>query len=84
MTGKHRTPPRTLLLRKPYGRRYAVIAGIAVAGCCALQLPAVASSTAARTTAGAAAVTGPVLPTPATGTPKLAATGTTETVRQLV
>src|SRR5215467_13507673 len=83
MTGKHRTPPRTLLLRKPYGRRYAVIAGIAAAGCCALQLPAVAGSTVADAARQAAAA-GPVLSTPATGTPKLAATGTTETVRQLV
>ena len=84
MTGKHRTRAQTLPLRKPHGLRYAVTAGIAVAGCCALQLPAVASSTAAHTTAKAAVATGPVLSTPATGTPKLAATGTTETVRQLV
>jgi hypothetical protein len=84
VTGKHRTRSQALLLRKPYGLRYAVIAGVAAAGCCALQLPAVASSTAAHTTAKAAAATGPVLATPATGTPKLAATGTTETVRQLV
>ena len=84
MTGKHRTRHRTPLLRKPYGLRYAMIAGIAAAGCCALQLPAVASSTAARASAGTAAQTGPVSSTPATGTPKLAATGTTETVRQLV
>ena len=84
MTGKPRTPPRTLLLRKPYGLRYAVMAGIAAAGCCALQLPAVAGSTAAGATARNAVQTGPVSSTPATGTPKLAATGTTETVRQLV
>jgi len=84
MTGKHRTRPRALLLRKQYGLRYAVIAGIAAAGCCALQLPAVASSTATHATANTAAQTGPVSSTPATGTPKLAATGTTETVRQLV
>src|ERR1700751_5718601 len=84
MTDKHRTRPRTLLLRKPHGLRSAVIAGIAAAGCCALQLPALASSTAAHTPAKTTAATGPVLPTPATGTPKLAATGTTETVRQLV
>ena len=82
MTDQHGTRPRTLLLRKPYGLRYAVIAGIAAAGCCALQLPAVA--TAASATAKKAALTGPVSATPATGTPKLAATGTTETVRQLV
>jgi len=83
MTGKHRTRPRTLLLRKPYGLRFAVIAGIAAAGCCALQLPAVATaaSSSART---AAVATGPVSATPASGTPKLAATGTTQTVRQLV
>jgi hypothetical protein len=84
MTGKHRTLPRTLLLRRQYGLRYAVIAGAAAAGCCALQLPAVASATAAHTAAKATAATGPVLSTPATGTPTLAATGTTETVRQLV
>ena len=84
MTGKHRTRPRTLLPRKTYGLRYAVAAGIAAAGCCALQLPALASSTAAHTTAGTAAQTGPVSSTPATGTPKLAATGTTQAVRQLV
>jgi len=70
-----------LLLRKPYGLRYAVIAGIAAAGCCGVQLPAVAT---ASTTAMQAAATGPVSPTPATGTPTLAPTGTTETVRQLV
>jgi hypothetical protein len=79
MTDHHRTRPRKLLLRKPYGLRYAVIAGIAAAGCCALQMPAAASATAANV-----AQTGPVSPTPATGTPKLATTGTTETVRQLV
>jgi hypothetical protein len=82
MTDHHRTRPRTLLLRKPYGLRYAVIAGIAAAGCCALQLPAAA--TAASTTAKKVAQTGPVSATPATGTPKLATTATTETVRQLV
>ena len=71
-------------MRKPYGLRYAVMAGIAAAGCCALQLPAVAGSTAAGATARNAVQTGPVSSTPATGTPKLAATGTTETVRQLV
>jgi len=84
MTGKHRTRPRTLPLRKPYRLRYAVIAGLAAAGCCALQLPAVASSTAAHAPAKAAVQTAPVSATPAKGTPKLAATGTTETVRQLV
>ena len=82
MTDQHGTRPRTLLLRKPHGLRYAVIAGIAAAGCCALQLPAIA--TAASATAKQAALAGPVSATPATGTPKLAATGTTETVRQLV
>ena len=82
MTDHHRTRPRTLLLRKQYGLRYAVIAGIAAAGCCALQLPAAA--TAASATARKAAQTGPVSATPATGTPKLATTSTTETVRQLV
>jgi hypothetical protein len=60
--------------------RYAVIAGIAAAGCCGLQLPAVATASAAA----AQAATGPVSATPATGTPTLAPTGTTETVRQLV
>src|SRR5215468_2382289 len=84
MTDHHRMRSHRLLLRKPYGLRYAVIAGVAAAGCCALQLPAAASSTATHTTAKAAAATGPVLATPATGTPKLAATGTTETVCQLV
>src|SRR4029077_2064628 len=84
MTNKHGTRPRTLLLRKQYGLRYAVIAGIAAAGCCALQLPAMASSTAVHATANTAAQTGQVSSTPATGTPKLAATGTTETCRQLV
>ena len=79
MTDQHGTRPRTLLLRKPHGLRYAVIAGIAAAGCCALQLPAVASAMVKQ-----AAQAGPVSATPATGTPKLAATGTTETVRQLV
>jgi hypothetical protein len=79
MTDQHGTYPRKLLLRKPYGLRYAMIAGIAAMGCCALQVPALA------TAAGpSAAATGPVLATPASGTPKLAATGTTETVRQLV
>ena len=82
MTDQRGTRPRKLLLRKPHGLRYAVIAGIAAAGCCALQLPAVA--TAASATAKQAALAGPVSATPATGTPKLAATGTTETVRQLV
>jgi hypothetical protein len=82
MTDQHGTQPRKLLLRKPYGLRYAMIAGIAAMGCCALQVPALA--TAASTTAAKAAATGPVLATPATGTPKLASTGTTETVRQLV
>src|SRR5262249_41569316 len=88
-----------LLLRKPYGLRYAVIAGIAAAGCCGLQLPAVATAsttavraagpadlvaTAGTTAARAAAAAGPGSPTPPKGLPKLAATGTTETVRQLV
>jgi hypothetical protein len=82
MTAEHRTRPRKLLLRKQYGLRYAVLAGIATVGCCALQLPAAA--TAASASAKKAAQTGPVLATPATGTPKLAPTGTTETVRQLV
>jgi hypothetical protein len=82
MTAEHRTRPRKLLLRKQYGLRYAVLAGIAAVGCCALQLPAAA--TAASASAKKAAQTGPVLATPATGTPKLAPTGTTETVRQLV
>ena len=80
MTDEHGTPPRTL--RKPYSLRFAVIAGIAAVGCCALQVPAVA--TAVSASARNAAQTGPVSSTPATGTPKLAATGTTETVRQLV
>jgi hypothetical protein len=82
MTDKHRTRPRILLLRKRYSLRYAVIAGIAAVGCCALQVPAIA--TAASAPARKAAQTGPVSSTPATGTPKLSATGTTETVRQLV
>ena len=77
----HRMRSHKLLLRKPYGLRYAVIAGIAAAGCCGVQLPAVAT---ASTTAMQAAATGPVSPTAATGTPTLAPTGTTETVRQLV
>jgi hypothetical protein len=59
-----------------------MIAGIAAVGCCALQLPAVA--TAVSASARQVAQPGPVSSTPATGTPKLAATGTTETVRQLV
>jgi hypothetical protein len=82
MTDKRRTRPRMLLLRKQYSLRYAVIAGVAAAGCCALQVPAIA--TAASASARKAAQTGPVSSAPATGTPKLAATGTTETVRQLV
>jgi hypothetical protein len=82
MTDQHGTRPRKLLLRKPYGLRYAVMAGIAAAGCCALQLPAAA--TAASASAQEAALSGVVSPTPATGTPKLATTSTTETVRQLV
>jgi hypothetical protein len=77
----HRMRSHKLLLRKPYRLRYAVIAGLAAAGCCGLQLPAVA---AASTAAGQAASAAPVSPTPPTGLPKLAATGTTETVRQLV
>jgi hypothetical protein len=81
MTGKHRTRPRVLLLRKPYGLRYAVIAGVAAAGCCGLQLPAVATAGTATVTT---AQTGPVSATPPTGLPKLAPTGTVETVRQLV
>jgi hypothetical protein len=84
MTDQRGARRRMLLLRKPYGLRYAVIAGIAAAGCCALQFPAVASASAAGATAKNVALTGPVSSTPATGTPKLAATGTTETVRQLV
>src|SRR5215469_2003976 len=60
MTDHQRMRPRGLPLRKRYGLRYAVIAGIAAAGCCALQLPAVASSTAVHTTAKAAAATAPV------------------------
>jgi len=82
MTDHHGTPPRKLLLRKRYGLRYAVIAGIAAVGCCGLQLPAAA--TAASAAPAKAAQTVPVSATPATGTPKLADTGTTETVRQLV
>src|SRR5262249_33693095 len=99
MTNHHRMRSHKLLLRKPYGLRYAVIAGIAAAGCCGLQLPAVATAsttavraagpadlvaTAGTTAARAAAAAGPVSPTPPKGLPKLAATGTTETVRQLV
>ena len=82
MTDHHGTPPRKLLLRKRYGLRYAVIAGIAAVGCCGLQLPAAA--TAASAAPAKAAQTGPVSATPATGTPKLATTSTTQTVRQLV
>jgi len=81
MTDHHRIRFRKLLLRKPYGLRYAVIAGVAAAACCGLQWPAVAT---ASTAAVQAAATGPVSATPATGTPTLAPTGTTETVRQLV
>jgi hypothetical protein len=58
-----------------------VIAAFAAAGCCGLQLPAMAT---ASTAAAQAAPVGPVSPTPPTGLPKLAPTGTTETVRQLV
>ena len=79
MTRYHRKRSHKLLLSKPYGLRYAVIAGIAAAGCCALQLPGVAGATARH-----AAATGPVSARPATGTPTLAPTKTTETVRQLV
>src|SRR5437667_4158036 len=82
MTDHHGTPPRRLLLRKRYGLRYAVIAGIAAVGCCGLQLPAAA--TAASAAPVKTAQSGPVSDTPASGTPKLATTGTTETVRQLV
>src|SRR5258708_37562761 len=82
MTDHRGTPPRKLLLRKRYGLRYAVIAGIAAVGCCGLQLPAAA--TAASAAPAKAAQTGPVSATPATGTPKLATTSTTQTVRQLV
>ena len=81
MTGRHRMRSHKLLIRKPYRLRYAVIAGVAVAGCCGLQLPALAT---ASTAAVQAAPTGPVSATPPTGLPKLAPTGTTETVRQLV
>src|SRR6516162_4185653 len=81
MTDHHRMRRHSLLLRKPYRLRYAVIAGIAAAGCCGLQLPATAI---ASTAAVQAAPVGPVSPTPPTGLPKLAPTGTTETVRQLV
>ena len=42
MTDHHRIRFRKLLLRKPYGLRYAVIAGVAAAACCGLQWPAVA------------------------------------------
>src|SRR6516164_8860154 len=70
-----------LLLRKPYRLRFAVIAGVAAAGCCGLQWPATATASAA---AAQAAPVGPVSSTPPTGLPKLAPTGTTETVRQLV
>src|SRR6266567_7528642 len=76
VTDQRGARPRTLLLRKPHGLRYAVIAGIAAAGCCALQLPAVASASAVGATVRNLAATGPVSSTPATGTPKLAATGT--------
>jgi hypothetical protein len=79
MTDHHRMRSHWLLLRKPYGLRYAVIAGMAVAGCWGLQLPAVAASAGTTT-----AHTGPVSATPATGTPQLAPAKTTETVRQLV
>jgi len=81
MTDHHGMRPHKLLLRKPYGLRYALIAGVAAAGCCALQLPAVAT---ASTAAVPAAPTGPVSATPPTGLPKLAPTAATETVRQLV
>ena len=81
MTDHHAMRSHRLLLRKPYGLRYAVITGIAAAGCCGLQLPVVATASAAATQVAA---TGPVSATPATGTPTLAPTGTTETVRQLV
>ena len=95
MTNHHRMRSHKLLIRKPYGLRCAVIVGIAAAGCCGLQLPAVAtaSTTAVRAAAPTspmaaagttAAAAGPVSPTPPTGLPKLAPTGTTQTVRQLV
>jgi hypothetical protein len=74
----HRMRSRKLLLRKPYHLRYAVIAGLAAVGCCSLQLSAVATASTAAAPAGA------VSATPPAGLPKLAATGTTETVRQLV
>jgi hypothetical protein len=71
-----------LLMRKPYGLRRTVVAGIVLAGCC-LPMQQALAAPALPVPAGAAA-TEPVSPTPATGTPKLTATGVTETVRQLV
>jgi hypothetical protein len=58
------------------GARGALIAGIAAAACC---LPAAASAAPASP-----ALAGAVSPTPASGTPTLASTGTTEQIRQLV
>jgi len=65
-----------VLLRKPYSLRTAVIASVAALGCC---IPMAASAATASS-----AQSGPVSPTPASGTPKLAKTGSTETIRQLV
>jgi len=81
MTDHRRMRSHKLLLRKPYRLRFAVIAGVAAAGCCGLQWPAMATASAA---AARAAPVGPVSSTPPAGLPKLAPTGTTQTVRQLL
>jgi hypothetical protein len=68
--------PRERLQRQRGIGARALTAGIAAAACC---LPATA-----LTATPALAQAGPVTATPAAGTPTLAATGTTEQVRQLV
>src|SRR5580700_1407291 len=53
MTDQRGTRSRKLLIRKPYSLRYAVVAAVAAAGCCALQLPAAAATAASVAASGA-------------------------------
>ena len=70
-----------LSLRGGRGLRGAVIAGVTAVACC-IPLPALAAH--GQASPAKVRQTGPVSATPASGTPTLAKTSATETVRQLV
>jgi hypothetical protein len=78
---RNRVPVRP---RERRGMGATVIAGLAVAACSLALPPLTASASLSQSSRGNSTQAGPVSATPAHGTPQLAKTGTTETVRQLV